>query len=138
MPISHTPTGHKPPTERSFGILFAAVFSGVGFYAYYKNWHQYAVAASFLISGLLLLTSFLASKLLTPFNKAWFWLGQTLGKIVSPIVLGIIFFLLITPVALVGKLFGRDELRLKKRSVNSFWIERKPPGPSSESFKNQF
>lgn len=61
-----------------------------------------------------------------------------LGKIVSPIVLGIIFFLLISPVALVTRAFGRDALRLKAAETGSLWITRTPPGPDPESFKNQF
>ena len=61
-----------------------------------------------------------------------------MGKVVSPLVLGVIFFLLISPVALIGRLFGRDELRLKKANSNSYWIDRVPPGPAGDTFKNQF
>ena len=79
-----------------------------------------------------------APRLLAPFNLAWFKLGLLMGKVVSPIVLGIIFFVLLTPVAVIGRLFGRDELRLKRKAVQSYWIERVPPGPDGDSFKNQF
>ena len=61
-----------------------------------------------------------------------------MGKVVSPIVLGILFFIVISPVAIVTRLFGRDVLLLRKRNVNSYWIERNPPGPQPESFKEQF
>ena len=85
-----------------------------------------------------MILTLLAPQWLRPFNRAWFLLGELLGKIVSPIVLGVIFFLLITPVALVGRLLGRDELRLKRKPVNSYWVDRTPPGPEADSFKNQF
>jgi hypothetical protein len=65
-------------------------------------------------------------------------LGLLLGKIISPIVLGLIFFVLITPVSLVTRLFGRDELKMKKRSVESYWVDRSPPEPPSNTFKNQY
>ena len=127
-----------PPSERSFGILFSLIFSGLGVYASNKNWQPFVIYAFFAIGLLLLVVAFSLPKILTPFNKAWFWFGQAMGKIVNPIVLGIIFFLLLTPVAIMGKLMGRDELRLQKRKVNSYWIEREPIGPSPESFNNQF
>ena len=61
-----------------------------------------------------------------------------MGKVVSPIVLGLIFFGMLTPVGIIGRLLGRDELRLKKAPVTSYWIDRDPPGPAPDSFKNQF
>jgi len=65
-------------------------------------------------------------------------LGFLMGKVINPLVLGFIFFLLITPVALICRLIGRDELRLKTIDADSFWIDRLPSGPDGESFKNQF
>jgi hypothetical protein len=73
-----------------------------------------------------------------PLNKLWFGLGILLGKIISPIVLGIMFFILITPVALATRAFGRDELKLKKRNLNTYWVSRNPAGPAKDSFKNQY
>jgi hypothetical protein len=80
----------------------------------------------------------LFSQLLAPLNRLWYELGMLLSKIVSPIVLGLIFFVLITPVSLITRLFGRDALKMKKRRVESYWIERTPPGPLSDSFNNQY
>jgi len=80
----------------------------------------------------------LSPQLLAPLNRLWYGLGVLLGKIISPIVLGLIFFVLITPVSLVTRLFGRDELKMKKRNVESYWVDRSPPGPPSDSFKNQY
>ena len=128
----------RPPSERKFGFLFALVFGGLYIYAYYKNWHLFTIIASFVIGSAVLLLALFSPKTLSPFNKAWFWLGQTMGKIVSPVVLGIIFFLLITPIAIAGRLLGRDELRMKKHNGDSYWIDRTPPGPAPDSFKNQF
>jgi hypothetical protein len=65
-------------------------------------------------------------------------LGALMGRVVSPLVLGTIFFLLITPISMLARLFGRDELRLKKIDTSSYWIARAPPGPDGDSFKNQF
>jgi hypothetical protein len=126
------------PSERKFGFLFAAIFCGLSIYAYYKNWHALVVAAYFATGCILWLIALVMPGILAPLNKAWFWLGQTMGKIVSPVVLGIIFFLLITPIAALGRLFGRDELKLKRSPQESYWVERSPPGPDPDSFKNQF
>ena len=73
--------------------------------------------------------------LLGPFNKLWMLFGFMLGKIISPIVLGLLFFLVISPVALFCKMFGRDELRLKGSTANSYWVDRRE---SQTSFTNQF
>ena len=131
-------TDHAPPSERKFGFLFALIFGGLSVYAYYRSWHQTAVVASSVMGGMVLLLALYSPQALAPFNKAWFWLGQAMGRIVSPIVLGIIFFLLITPTAIAARLLGRDELRMKKHNVDSFWINRTPSGLAPDSFKNQF
>ena len=77
-------------------------------------------------------------KLLYPANKLWFLLGLLLGKIISPIVLGTMFFLMITPISLILRIFGRDELKLKKTNTKSYWITRSNVLIESESFRNQF
>ena len=126
------------PSERSFGILFVLVFGIFGAYGLYKNWNQFIASTFLLISFSILQITLLKPNILLPFNKGWHWLGQAMGKIVNPIVLGFIFFLIITPIAFFGKKMGRDELRLKKRDIKSYWIERKPNGPAPDSFKQQF
>lgn len=68
----------------------------------------------------------------------WIKLGALMGRVVSPLVLGVIFFAMIAPLALVTRLCGRDELRLKRLKVHSYWIDRIPHGPSNDSFNNQF
>jgi len=125
------------PTDRSFGLFFTSVFIAGGAYAYWASYTDWAIAyiaiATVFAGG-----TFFVPKLLTPLNKAWYGLGILLGRIVSPIVLGIIFYTLITPVAVIMRLFGRDALKLKKQNVQSYWLERYPLGPSPDSFNNQF
>ena len=133
-----TKDNKKTPSNRNFGLLFAGIF--ILFSAY----ESYNMANTALVFGLLtagILTGLLAlaaEDLLDPFNKAWMKLGGLMSKVVSPLTLGIIFFLLITPVALVTRIFGRDELRLKRSATKSYWVDRSSPEPARESFKNQF
>jgi Saxitoxin biosynthesis operon protein SxtJ len=131
---------NKPPLpgERKFGALFTVVFGLLAAWAHARG-DSGAMRNGFLVIALALLALTLVQpKLLAPFNRAWFALGLLLGRIVSPIVLGAMFFLLITPVALATRLFGRDALRLKRQTGNSCWIARENDLPPAESFKNQF
>jgi hypothetical protein len=123
--------------NKKFGWFFTAVFAAVAAYAYWRGWS--AVSLVTLMAAILFAAATLLSpQSLAPLNRLWYGLGMLLGKIISPIVLGLIFFVLITPVSLVTRLFGRDELRMKKRNVESYWVDRSPPGPPSDSFKNQY
>ncbi len=128
------------PSERSFGLLFGIVFALLSAYGWFFNgWSLVVVLSLVAVALAFVLLGFVAPKVLGPLNWLWFQLGLLLGKIVSPIVLGAIFFLMLTPVSLVTRLFGRDELRLKRKaSQTSYWLDRAPPGPEPESFKNQF
>jgi len=125
------------PSNKTFGLFFSAIFVLIAVYVYLKFRVEFAVFA-LTISTLFAIAAFLTPQILSPLNRLWFCLGLLLGKIVSPIVLALIFFVLITPVSLVTRLFGRDELKIKKRTVESYWVDRLPPGPPSESFKNQY
>ena len=131
-------TNIKLPSNRTFGILFIGVFAILACYGYFNDWQPEFVRINFILSAALLLVTVFFQRALTPLNKAWFQLGILLGCVVSPLVLGVLFFVVITPVALFMRLIGRDALRIKKQHVNSYWIERDPPGPNSESFKDQF
>jgi len=126
------------PSERSFGLLFTLVFISVGMYSVYKSLPPALTLPLFLAAILFLAASLLKPKLLTPLNKSWFLLGFLMGKLISPIVLGFIFFLLITPIAVITRVFGRDELKLHKQIRKSHWVDRNPAGPEPLSFKNQF
>lgn len=126
------------PTNRKFGWFFTFVFALFAVCAHIKIWGQPAVAALLILSVIFAAVTLVSPKLLSPLNWFWYRLGLLLGKIVSPIVLGVIFFVLITPISLITRVFGRDELKMKKRSVVSYWVDRSPPGPLSDSFKNQY
>ena len=125
------------PSNNKFGWFFSAVFAIITLYSYSQQMNTFAVATNILCVFFMAAT-FSAPQLLTPLNRLWYSLGMLLGKVISPIVLGAMFFVLITPIAIITRLFGRDELKLKKSFVQSYWVDRLPPGPPSDSFKNQF
>ena len=126
------------PSNRKFGLLFAAIFLALALYANFKNEATAIIGLLLLISGFFLISSLFYQTLLTPLNKAWFMLGMALGKVVSPIVLGVIFFGLITPIGLIARLMGRDELKLKRPKKSSYWSEPIGSNSDADSFKNQF
>lgn len=123
------------PSNQKFGWLFAAIFS-IGF-AYFQHKNSTGLAIlSVLMAVIFVLVTICIPTALAPLNRAWFAFSLFLGKVVSPIVLGAIFFTVIVPVALIMRLFGRDALLLKKRQVSSYWVDKESIDP--ESFKNQF
>ncbi len=124
-------------SNRSFGITFAIVFAVIGLLPLLSG--SSVRLWSLVASTLFLLCALLLPSVLAPLNRAWSWFGLRLHRIVSPVVLGIMFFLVITPIGLAMRAFGKDPLRLKFDKVSSsYWIERTPPGPPPESFKDQF
>lgn len=125
------------PPNQKFGWFFAFVFSLFAGWFFWRASPLWGVVFS-AIAGIFAFCAVFAPRLLTLLNRLWYGLGILLGKIISPIVLGLIFFVLITPVSLVTRLFGRDELKLKRRNLSSYWVDRSPPGPPSDSFKNQY
>ncbi len=123
------------PSNRKFGFFFTFVFLAVGSFFYVS--HAFVTAYSLLLcSGLLFAATLIKADVLLPLNKLWMRFGLLLGMIVSPIVLGVIFFGMFTPIALVMRLAGRDELRLRFSKKASHWIVREPV--EGESFKHQF
>ena len=127
------------PTNKRFGLFLTLVLSVVSAYYYlmYPDKLELVLALSLgaLVTALI---SLLKPEFFLPLNKGWFFLGQLLGSIVSPIILGIIFFMIITPTGVIGRILGRDELRLKRKNVASYWIDRKSTERTSESFNNQY
>ena len=123
----------KVGSNRSFGIVFFVVFLLVSLYPLINgdNIRFWSLA----ISGIFLILGILNSNLLSPLNKIWFKFGILLGRIISPIVMGIIFFLVVTPIAFIMRLLGKDLLNLKYSDNQSYWIEKS--GPKSK-MKNQF
>ena len=124
------------PSNKSFGYFFTFLFALVGVYFYYSvyvTWTYVFIASSLIF----LLITIIKSDALLALNKLWMRFGILLGRVVSPIVLGIIFFGLFTPIAMLMRLFGRDELRLKFAQKQSHWITRRE-SIRAESFKHQF
>jgi len=123
----------KRSSNKSFGIVFFIVFLIIGFWplfdiSTYRLW-AIIIAFTFLILGCI------NSKLLTPLNILWFKFGLFLGKIVSPLVMGIIYFFVVTPTGLLMKIFRKDLLNLKYNNKNSYWIEK---NELKSKMKNQF
>ena len=123
----------KISTNKSFGLVFFVVFFLISVYPLLNaeniRFWSLIVAIIFLTLGLL------NSKILTPLNKIWFKFGLLLGSIVSPIVMSIIFFFVVTPISSIMRILGKDILNLKWNNTNSYWIKKS--GPKSK-MKNQF
>lgn len=127
---------HKTiPPNHKFGWLFATIFAGSFIYFYWKHYLGLAII-SIALSAFFVVVTIFTPLILAPLNRAWFALSIFLGKVVNPIVLSIIFFVMIVPASLIGRLLGRDALLLKKRQGSSYWVDKEPIKP--ESFKNQF
>ena len=123
----------KIGSNRSFGIVFFVVFVLIGFYPLLNDGNLNII--SILIGIIFLILGILNSRFLTPLNKIWFKFGIFLGQIISPIVMGIIFFLVVTPIAFIMRVLGKDVLKLKKNTDNSFWIKKTD---LKSKMKNQF
>lgn len=127
------------PNNRSFGGLFVLVFSLLAAWLWHRHgWYFWGFVWAGCAVVTLLLT-LLAPHILTPFNRAWMRLGVLLNRIVSPVVLGIMYGVLIVPVGLWMKLVGRDVLRLRSNpDVTSYWQQRGRSSIVPDDFKNQF
>ena len=123
----------KIGSNRSFGIVFFVVFILIGFYPLLNDGNLNII--SILIGIIFLILGILNSRFLTPLNKIWFKFGIFLGQIISPIVMGIIFFLVVTPIAFIMRVLGKDVLKLKKTTDNSYWIKKTD---LKSKMKNQF
>ena len=123
----------KISSNKSFGIVFFVVFLITGLFPLIND--QEIKVWSLLASLIFLILGLINSKILTPLNKIWFKFGILLGKIVSPIVMGLIFFLVVTPIALIMKILKKDLLNLRYNNDKSYWIEKNEP---KSKMKNQF
>ena len=123
----------KISSNRSFGLVFFFVFLLIGIWPILngeeiRKW-SLIISIAFLILGLL------NSKILTPFNKAWFKFGIFLGNFISPVVMGVVYFFVVTQTGLIMRLFKKDLINLKKNNKNTYWIEKKQ---TKNSMRNQF
>ena len=123
----------KISSNRSFGIVFFIVFLLIALYP--LTYSQDVRIWSVIISIIFLVLGLFNSKILTPLNKLWFKFGIFLGKIISPIIMGIIFFLVVTPIGILMKILKKDLLNLKYNNDESYWIEKNEP---KSKMKNQF
>ena len=124
-------------SNRSFGFVFVAVFLIVGLLPLISGGR--VRVWSLAVAGVILLLALLAADLLAPLNRLWMRFGMLLHRIVSPLVLGIMFFVVVTPMGIVMRWLGKDPLRLKRDPASaSYWVPRTPPGPARDSFDNQF
>ena len=129
----------RASSDRSFGLVMAACFGIVALLPLLHapvsaiRWWALAIAAAFLALALLWTAP------LRPLNRWWLKLGLLLSKVVSPIVLMLLFYATVTPIGLLMRATGKDPLRLRRDSAaRSYWIPREPPGPAPDSMKQQF
>ena len=127
----------KSGSDRSFGLLFAVIFLAFGLWpllaAAAPRWSALVVAAVFLSLAVLRPTS------LAPLNRLWFRLALLLHRIVNPVVMGLLLYLVFTPVGLICRALGMDLLNRKlDPAARSYWLRRDPPGPAPETMRQQF
>tara|TARA_B100000767_G_scaffold221131_1_gene209560 strand:- start:75 stop:455 length:381 start_codon:yes stop_codon:yes gene_type:complete len=123
----------KISSNKSFGIVFFFIFLIISIWPL-LNGNEIRIW-SLIISIVFLTLCLVYSKILTPLNKLWFKFGILLGSFISPIIMGLVFFIVVTPTALIMKMFGKDLLNLKKNNEKSYWIEKTP---IKSKMKNQF
>src|SRR4051812_20880570 len=124
-------------SDRSFGFVFAGVFGLIACWPLIRltspRWWALGIAFAFALAA------FLWPQGLHPLNRAWMALGRLLHRVVSPLIMGLIFFLCVTPIAWIMRLRGKDVLSLARRdNLSSYWITREPQPPASETMKRQF
>ena len=123
----------KLPSNRSFGLVFFIVFLIIALYPLINK--EEIRVWSLIICLIFIFLGLLNSKILTPLNKLWFKFGLLLGRIISPIIMGMIFFFVVTPIGFLMRIIGKDLLNLKFSKDKSYWIEK--AGPKSK-MRNQF
>lgn len=127
----------KVSSDRAFGWVLAVVFLLIAAAPLLHGgpWRIWSLALAISLA----IAAALAPALLAPFNRLWTGLGEVLRRFMTPLILAFIFFVVLTPLGLLMRLIGKDLLRLRlDRNAASYWIERQPPGPQPESFKDQF
>ena len=125
------------PSNKRFGFLFTVIFLFLSLFFYFHNKEILSILLIIfsLIFGLI---TVIKPIIFLPLNKLWMRFGFILGMIISPLVIGFIFYIIFSPFGIITRLFGRDELSIKKQNLNSYWKSRKSQKIESNSFKNQF
>ena len=125
------------PSNRSFGTLFVVAFALLGGYWWWRNNTLFPWA--FGLTALILLVTLAKPGWLTPANRAWMRLAELLHRVVSPVALGLMFFCVLTPMALLMRMGRRDAMKRRfDPAARTYWIERDPPGPDAAGLPNQF
>jgi Saxitoxin biosynthesis operon protein SxtJ len=125
------------PSNRTFGWTFTGIFVIAGAYGFWQSGSTLRWLLA--LAALTALVTLTREAWLTPLNRGWMSFGELLGRVVSPVVLGLIFFGVFTPVALVMRALGRDAMaRAWDPAAESYWLKRDPPGPPEDSFRNMF
>jgi hypothetical protein len=124
-------------SDRSFGLVFTAIFALAGLWPLFRGRppRGWALAIALAFLG----TALVKPGLLAPLNRLWLGLGLLLHAIVSPMVMGVLFFGTVTPTSWIMRILGKDPLRLRSESdAPTYWIERRPPGPKPDTMPRQF
>lgn len=120
-------------SNKSFGIVFFVVFLIIALYPLLEN--ENVRVWSIIVSVIFLILGLLNSTILSPLNKVWFKFGIALGNFVSPIVMGLVFFIVVTPISIIMRVLKKDLLNLKKGNKKTYWIEK---SKIKSKMKNQF
>ena len=135
---SHFGKTHELPSNRSFGWVFTGFFGLTAIWPLLRN-HGGVRWWAAVVSGIFLVLTLVIPDVLEPLNRLWMKLALLLARVVNPVILGLMFFLIFTPVAFVLRLLGKDLLRLKlDQSASSYWLTRADHGPAGPTMKNQF
>jgi len=129
----------KPGSNRGFGLVVGGLLALIGgTRGSFRGIDllEYALVA---VGAALILAGLVVPGLLGPFNRTWFRLGLLVSRAVTPLLMGLLFFVVVTPVAMAKKAFGKDTLGLRfDAEIRSYWVERKPPGPAPDTMVHQF
>ncbi len=124
----------KLPSNQKFGYFFTLVFTIVAIYFYFKEINILFYTSGVISVFLFLITSIRAN-ILKPLNKLWMKFGLILGKIINPIIMGVIYFIIFSPIGILMRLFGRDELGLRLKNKKTYWIKRNKELQRNSFFK---
>jgi hypothetical protein len=128
----------KSSSDRSFGLVFVVVFLLIGVWPWLFGTSTIRLW-SFIAAGVMLTAAMAVPVILSPANRLWSRFGLLLHRIMNPVVMGLIFFLAVTPTALIMRALGKDPLRRRlDAAASTYWIDREPPGPAPESMTDQF
>jgi hypothetical protein len=128
----------NPTSNKKFGYFLSAIFALASLYYFLLHFTSFVWLVLILITCLSLLAAFYKPDFFNKLNTIWFLLALILGRIFNPIVLGAIYFLVLTPTGVITRLFGRDELLLKKADQKTYWLVKDKTLKSTQSYKDQF